>query len=279
MTPAGDEERAQEFEELLEYLWRSRGFDFSAYKRSSLGRRVQKRMQASGIENYLGYSDYLEAHPQEFTLLFNTILINVTSFFRDPQTWEFMASDVIPRILADRNGDGAIRVWSAGCSSGEEPYSLSIALHNAGLALAGITWEIDACDLNAERVARAQEALYAEGSLRACDPEARRKYFVAEAGGFRLREKYRAGVRVFHTNLMAPNGVLGWSVYDAILCRNLLIYLSEDAFTSAISLFARSLLPGGYLFLGHSESLLDRKTAFAPAMVGGAVVYRKLEAA
>jgi chemotaxis protein methyltransferase CheR len=84
---------------------------------------------------------------------------------------------------------------------------------------------------------------------------------------------------VFHANLMAPNGALGWSVYDAILCRNMLIYVSDEAFANLIGLFARSLLPGGYLLLGHSESLLDRKTAFAPAMVSGAVVYRKLEAA
>ena len=102
---------------------------------------------------------------------------------------------------------------------------------------------------------------------------------MAEPGGFRLRDKYRTGVRVFHSNLMAPNGALGWSVYDAILCRNMLIYVSDEAFATLIGLFARSLLPGGYLFLGHSESLLDRKTAFAPAMVSGAVVYRKLEAA
>ena len=78
----------KEFEELLEHLKRSRGFDFGAYKRSSLGRRVQKRMEAAGIESFARYTDYLEAHPQEFTLLFNTILINVTSFFRDPPMWE-----------------------------------------------------------------------------------------------------------------------------------------------------------------------------------------------
>jgi chemotaxis methyl-accepting protein methylase len=172
-----------------------------------------------------------------------------------------------------------LRLFSAGCSSGEEPYSISIALHNAGLALAGVSWEIDACDLNPERIARAREGLYAESSLRACDAEARRRYFTPEAGGFRLKEKYRRGVRCFHANLLAPSGALGWAVYDAILCRNLLIYFSEDAFANLIALFARSLVPGGYLFLGHSESLLDRKTPFVPTMVGGAVVYRKLEAA
>src|SRR5262245_22847895 len=123
--------RAQEFEELLEYLKRSRGFDFTAYKRSSLVRRVQKRMQTAQIDTYGSYCDYLEAHPQEFTQLFNTILINVTSFFRDPQMWDYLASDLIPRILEARNGDTSIRIWSAGCSSGEEAYSLAMLLADA----------------------------------------------------------------------------------------------------------------------------------------------------
>ena len=93
------------------------------------------------------------------------------------------------------------------------------------------------------------------------------------------RRKPRRGPNAASFNLLAPNGALGWAIYDAVLCRNLLIYFSEEAFAAAIGLFARCLTPGGYLFLGHSESLLDRKTPFAPAMVGGAVVYRKLEAA
>ena len=203
---------------------------------------------------------------------------NETYFFRETHQFDLLINQVIPeRRSALRSRP--LRLLSAGCSSGEEPYSIAIALHNAGLPLAGISWEIDACDLNPERIARAQDALYAESSLRACDPEARQRYFTAEAGGFRLKEKYRRGVRCFHANLLAPNGALGWAVYDAILCRNLLIYFSEDAFANLIGLFARSLVPGGYLFLGHSESLLDRKTPFVPAMVGGAVVYRKLEAA
>jgi chemotaxis methyl-accepting protein methylase len=203
---------------------------------------------------------------------------NETYFFRETHQFDLLIHHVIPERRAELRGR-PLRFLSAGCSSGEEPYSLSIALHNAGLPLAGVSWEIDACDLNPERVGRAQEALYAEGSLRACDADARRRYFSAEPAGFRLKEKYRRGVRCFHANLLAPNGLLGWPLYDAILCRNLLIYFSDEAFGSLIGLFSRCLVPGGYLFLGHSESLLDRKTAFVPAMLGGAVVYRKLEAA
>ena len=107
------------FEALLDYLKGTRGFDFTAYKRSSLMRRIQKRLQAIGIESYDAYQAYLEAHPDEFGLLFNTILINVTGFFRDQATWEHLATAIIPQVLAARQPESPLRVWCAGCASGK----------------------------------------------------------------------------------------------------------------------------------------------------------------
>ncbi|HET8836857.1 MAG TPA: protein-glutamate O-methyltransferase CheR [Gemmatimonadales bacterium] len=257
------------------------GLAFQGIRLEILESKLRPRLRELHLTTVRDYYQYLRFHPDregELARLPAMVTNNETYFFRETHQFDLLVSHVIPERRAALRGR-PLRVLSAGCSSGEEPYSLSIALHNAGLALAGVSWEIDACDLNVERIARAQNALYPESSLRACDADARRKYFVAEPGGFRLRDKYRANVRLFPTNLLAPNGALGWSVYDVILCRNMLIYVSEDAFSRVIGLFARSLLPGGYLLLGHSESLLDRKTAFAPAMVNGAVVYRKQEAA
>ena len=150
-----------------------------------------------------------------------------------------------------------------------------IALQNGGLELAGVRWEIDACDLNPERIAQARKASYDAGSLRACDDETRRRYFREVGGKYELRERYRKGVRFFEANLLAPNGVFGWGTYDAIFCRNMLIYFGEEAFDGVISLFARSLAPGGYLLLGHSESLLDRVSDFLPVSFGNGVIYRK----
>ncbi|HKT61836.1 MAG TPA: protein-glutamate O-methyltransferase CheR [Gemmatimonadales bacterium] len=257
------------------------GLTFQGIRLEILESKLRPRLRELHLTTVRDYYQYLRFHPErdsELARLPAMVTNNETYFFRETHQFDLLVNHVIPERRAALRGR-PFRVLSAGCSSGEEPYSLSIALHNAGIALAGITWEIDACDLNVERIARAQEALYPESSLRACDADARRKYFVAEAGGFRLRDRYRAGVRLFSTNLLAPNGTLGWAVYDVILCRNMLIYVSEEAFGQVIGLFARSLLPGGYLLLGHSESLLDRKTPFAPAMVNGTVVYRKLEAA
>src|SRR5262245_1005452 len=115
-------------EPLLDYLKGTRGFDFTAYKRSSLMRRIQKRLQALNLGSYEQYQAYLEVHAEEFGLLFNTILINVTSFFRDPEAWAFLSSQIVPRVIASGRADAAIRVWSTGCASGEEAYTLAIIL-------------------------------------------------------------------------------------------------------------------------------------------------------
>lgn len=150
---------------------------------------------------------------------------------------------------------------------------MGIALQNAG-HVPGRIWEMDACDLNAERIARAKEAAYEEGSLRACDAETRRRYFAQDGDRFRLRDRYRAGIRFFQANLLSPGFALERGAYDAVLCRNLLIYFCDSAFERTVGLLGRALLPGGYLFLGHSESLFDRTTELAPLVVGGSVVYR-----
>src|SRR4051794_36901151 len=112
----------RELEALLEYLKRTRAFDFTGYKRASLARRILKRMQELGIRGYADYVDFLEVHPEEFPVLFNTILINVTSFFRDENAWEYLQREVLPDFLARKGPSAAIRVWSAGCASGEETY-------------------------------------------------------------------------------------------------------------------------------------------------------------
>src|SRR3954465_12802694 len=116
---------------LIEYLKRGRGFDFAGYKPASLERRVQKRMQTLGVGEHPDYLDYLEVHPEEFEILFNTILINVTTFFRDAGAWEFLAQQVIPELLQRKPEPAPIRVWSAGCASGEEAYTLAIVLAEA----------------------------------------------------------------------------------------------------------------------------------------------------
>ena len=257
------------------------GLTFDGVRQGILASRLQPRMRELRLESPRAYYEYLRFHPQrdvELDRLPALVTNNETYFFRETRQFEILIDHVLP----DRRAAAPtrpLRLLSAGCSSGEEPYSLAIALHNAGLLPpAGQPWEIDACDLNPERIARAREAVYDETSLRACDPEARRRYFTVEDGRYRLKDRYRAGLRFFQSNLLAPGFALE-RPYDVILCRNLLIYFCDAAFDRLIALLGRSLLPGGYLFLGHSESLFDRATDLAPVVVGGSVVYRKPAAA
>jgi chemotaxis protein methyltransferase CheR len=252
------------------------GLTFDGVRQEILASRLQPRMRELRIETPRAYYEYLRFHPQrdaEFDRLPALVTNNETYFFRETRQFEILIDHVLPERRAAAPSR-PLRLLSAGCSSGEEPYSLAIALHNAGLPLAGKTWEIDACDLNPERIGRAGEAIYDETSLRACDPEARRRYFTVEGGRFRLKDRYRVGLRFFRSNLLAPGFALERQ-YDVIFCRNLLIYFCDAAFESLIGLFARSLTPGGYLCLGHSESLFDRTTQFVPVVVGGSVIYRK----
>jgi chemotaxis protein methyltransferase CheR len=253
------------------------GLTFDGVRQEILASRLQPRLRELRMESPRAYYEYLRFHPQrdvEFDRLPALVTNNETYFFRETRQFDVLIDHVLPerRALAPLR---PLRLLSAGCSSGEEPYSLAIALHNAGRPSAGKSWEIDACDLNPERIARAGEALYDETSLRACDPETRRRYFTVEDHRFRLKDRYRAGLHFFQANLLAPGFTLHRDAYDVILCRNLLIYFCDSAFERLIGLFARSLVPGGYLFLGHSESLFDRAPEFVPVVVGGSVIYRR----
>ena len=169
-APLDEPRNTQEFEALIQYLKNNRGFDFSGYKRSSLQRRMGKRIQALRIEHYGDYLDYLEVHPEEFVQLFNTILINVTGFFRDIAAWEFLVAEIIPKLIAGKQPHEPIRVWSAGCASGQEAYSLAIVLAEAlGLESFRQRVKIYATDIDDEALGQARQASYSarDKSLRA----------------------------------------------------------------------------------------------------------------
>src|SRR5215510_7312908 len=164
-------------EALLGYLKTTRGFDFSAYKRSSLMRRIEKRQQAVGIDSYGDYQTYLEAHPEEFGLLFNTILINVTSFFRDQEAWAFLTSQIVPRIVSGR-ADSAIRVWSAGCASGEEAYTVAMMLaEQLGIDAFRRRVKIYASDVDEEALLQARHATYTATQVQDVPVELLARYF------------------------------------------------------------------------------------------------------
>jgi chemotaxis protein methyltransferase CheR len=269
---------AAEWKLLTDLIQDRFGLTFDGIRCEILESRLKPRLTELRLHSLRDYYQFLRFHPEgetEWGRLTPLITNNETYFFREAHHFDTLVRRIVPELrpaLRTR----PLRILSAACSSGEEAYSIVITLQNAGFELAGVRWEIDACDLNPERVAQARSAVYDAGSLRACEEEARRRYFREVGGRFELRERYRKGVRFFTANLLAPNGAFGQGSYDAILCRNMLIYFGQEAFDGVIGLFARSLRPGGYLLLGHSESLLDRVTEFLPVSLGtGGVIYRK----
>ena len=254
------------------------GLSFSGVRRDILASRVRPRIAALRLGNLLDYYHYLRSHPRresELDELVRHLTNNETYFFREPHHFDIVVRHVVPALMPQLRSR-PLRVLSAGCSSGEEPYTMAIALHDAGLELRGVGWEIDACDLNRDRLARAREATYDGGSLRACGEDALRRCFEERDGRRVLRERYRRNVRFFEANLATATSV-GRPPYDIVFCRNLLIYFDDAGFDRAVRVLARVLAPAGYLFLGHSESLIDRSDDFVPVWLEGAMVYRKRE--
>src|SRR3954454_580550 len=247
---------------LLEYLKRNRGFDFSGYKKTSLERRIRKQMDAAGVDGYAAYQDFLEVHPGEFTDLFNTILINVTAFFRDPAAWQFLSDDVIPKLVADTPRDHPIRVWCAACSSGEEAYTSAIVLAEAlGDDQFRQRVKIYATDVDEQALTTARHATYPSDSIKGIPEELRAKYFEQNATGHVFRADLRRSV-IFGRNDLVQDAPI--SRVDLLVSRNALMYFTPEAQSEILRRFNFSLNDSGFLFLGKSEMLITHTELFTP---------------
>jgi two-component system CheB/CheR fusion protein len=250
------------FHLLLEHLKSSRGFDFTGYKPSSLIRRIKKRMQTLRIDTYSDYQDHLQVHPDEFVHLFNTILINVTAFFRDTAAWDYLAGEVIPRILAAKGAAEPIRIWSAGCASGEEPYSLAILMNEAlGAEAYRERVKIYATDVDEEALSRARQASYPDRDVHGVPPDQVEKYFVPTGGQFVFNKELRRSVIFGRHDLIQDAPI---SRIDLLVCRNTLMYLNADTQSRILARFHFALNDTGYLYLGKAEMLLTHGNTFVP---------------
>src|SRR5215471_11132367 len=249
-----------EFEDLLSFIRDSRGFDFTGYKRSSLTRRIRKRMQDVGIPDYNDYRDRLETSAEEFRYLFNTILINVTAFFRDTETWNYLQREVLPELLQTVDPDQEIRVWSAGCSSGEEAYSLAIVFAEAlGIAECAKRVKIYGTDVDDEALRDARTGLYTARSLEPLSDELRNKYFEPNGTQFNFRSDLRRRV-IFGRHDITRDAPI--SRLDLLVCRNTLMYFNVEAQSQVVDRLHFALREGGYLFLGKAEMLLSDSERF-----------------
>jgi two-component system CheB/CheR fusion protein len=253
-------DRDPDFESLLEYLRANRGFDFTGYKRPSLMRRVSRRMQGGGVESFGEYQDYLEVHPEEFAALFNTILINVTSFFRDQPAWDYLAGEIIPRIAANTPDDESIRVWSAGCASGQEAYTLAMVLAEAlGVQRCRQRVKIYATDVDEEALEEARHASYSAQQVKEMPSRLRDKYFEASGDGYIFNNDLRRAV-IFGRHDLVHDAPI--SRLDLLVCRNTLIYFNSEMQRRILARFHFALKESGYLFLGKAEMLLTHSHLF-----------------
>jgi len=260
MTQPGEQDEVDSgLEELLIFIRDARGFDFTGYKRSSLARRIRKRMHEAGIADYLDYRDRLESSAEEFGHLFNTILINVTSFFRDSETWTYLQREVMPDLIADvANHD--IRVWSAGCASGEEAYSLVIAFAEAlGIEETAKRVKIYGTDVDEDALRDARTGIYTVKALEPVSPELRDKYFEKNGGQFSFRPDLRRRV-IFGRHDITRDAPI--SRLDLLVCRNTLMYFNVETQAQVIDRFHFALREGGDLFLGKAEMLLSDSERF-----------------
>jgi two-component system CheB/CheR fusion protein len=244
---------------LLQELAEQRGFDFRGYKKTTLERRFRKRMFQLNIGDYEEYGRYIRGNPEEANELLNTILINVTEFFRDPPAWEILRSEILPPILKPLRSGASFRAWSAGCASGEEAYSIAIILSEFfGPRIAEFDVKIYATDIDEDALTTARRGEYSAEALRRVRPEWRNKYFHGK-GMLRVNREIRRLVIFGRSNLGQDAPI---SHVNLLLCRNVLIYFDSELQKQILARLHYALEPGGILFLGKSESQLTNSTQF-----------------
>lgn len=229
------------------------GRDFSRYKRSTILRRIQRRMQLRQIEELSSYLDVLSQNPEEVSTLADDFLITVTSFFRDPEVFEGLEKEVIPRLFNRKVAEDEIRIWSVGCATGEEAYTLAMLLLEEA-ERRGIPPQIQvfASDLHEHSLKQAREGFYPGDIETDVSPNRLKRFFIKENGGYRIRKNVREMV------VFSPHNLLGdppFSRMDLITCRNLMIYIERDVQRDIIELFHYALKPAGYMVLGTSETV------------------------
>jgi two-component system CheB/CheR fusion protein len=253
-------QRDQALEDLLAFMRDERGFDFTGYKRPSLSRRIARRMQEAKIGDFTEYRRFLERHPDEFSQLFDTILINVTSFFRDPNAWAYVQSEIVPRILASTAPTDPIRVWTTGCSTGEEAYTIAMVFAEVmGQDDFKHRVKIYATDVDNEALNIGRHALYSHGQVEPVPVELRERYFEAVNGSFAFRTDLRRSVIFGRHDLVQDPPI---SRIDFLVSRNTLMYFDVETQNRVLANFHFALRKEGVLFLGKSEVLVARSPLY-----------------
>ncbi|MBE7169143.1 MAG: PAS domain S-box protein [Williamsia sp.] len=238
--------------EIFSLLRQRTGHDFSNYKRPTLLRRIERRINIRSLPDLTAYVTFLQNHAEEANALLKDLLISVTNFFRDKKAFEVIEQEVIPLLLKNRTSDNQLRIWIAGCATGEEAYSLAMICAERLGGFDAPTVQIFATDIDESSIAMAREGYYTLNDAADVSPERLQRFFNKEGDGYRIRREIRETIMFARHNFLKDPP---FSHLDLISCRNVLIYLNQMAQERVIETFHFALNPGGYLFLGSSESV------------------------
>ncbi len=272
-----------EFAQLRDFIYQKSGIFIADNRKYLLENRLANRLKHLNLKNFGEYYYYLQYDSKrlgEMTELFNAVTTNETSFYRNPPQLKVFEEKVLPEILDDqrKKRTKTLRIWSAGCSTGEEPYTLGIILHEV-LGPEISTWniKITANDLSENVLQSARAGVYTEYALRTTPKEIVEKWFIPQDGKFQIRPEVKKLVSFGPINLSDRMQMKRVERSHAVFCRNVIIYFDDEMKKLVISSFYDNLLAGGFLIIGHSESLHNISRAFKPVHHPGAIIYRKEE--
>jgi chemotaxis protein methyltransferase CheR len=254
------------------------GIYFDDGSRFMLERRLNRRLRSRGLDNFRDYYRYLlyDRHAdEELSEIIDVLTVNETYFFREQNQLDAFVNEICTELRAHRKDSKRLRIWSAGCASGEEPYTIAmLVLENPGV-FSGLDVEIVGSDINNRVLQTARKGVYGKNSFRATDEYYIRRYFREEDGRFRIKDEVKSLVSFNYLNLLDPVKARLVGTMDIIFCRNVLIYFHAGAKKKVIESFCRRVSEGGYLLLGHAESLMNVSTAFALKHLKSEMVYQK----
>ena len=267
---AAGELSLEDFEFIRRLVFTEAGISLGPEKRSLVVHRLLKRVRQLGLESLAAYCAFLRngRNPEERVVLIDLLTTNVTHFFREPAHFEFVAREILVRHWHGNTHPGRpFLAWSAACSTGEEPYSLALLLAEHERKQPGFQWRVEATDISTRVLAKAQQAIYAEEDLQLPDPTWRSRYFqrgIGQWDGYwRIKSELQRRVRFQRWNLLqVPYPLPG--LWDLIFCRNVMIYFEREVQRAVVMNLIRQLQPGGYLIVGHSESLLGLHARLRP---------------
>lgn len=265
------------FKLLREMFHQHCGIYFDDQSKYFVEGRLQNSLQRLQLDNFRDYYLFLKYDrraQEEFNNAVDLLTIHETYFFREDQQLKAFAEEILPELFVARATERSIRIWSAGCSTGEEPYTLAMLILEKDMFK---DWNIEifASDVSHRVLQSARRGFYTKSSMRTTDPYYLSKYFHKEEQGYRIDDAVKKMVTFLHLNLFDSDKLVFMHSLDAIFCRNVIIYFDQEAKKKVIHMFYQKLIPGGYLLLGHSESLINISTAFSLRHLRHDMVYQK----